>query len=143
MSFWFIPTRTDPGDTDLSECTPCKCDNNEECSKCTGTGWIEWKPDLHPTDITFLRQPQFDWWTGGMKDSTQLGTKSDAYGLSNLLGKDFKQYINKWASPEVVVEWGERLIDMRSHLTASHYWFTYGKALIQLGNRGIGLILSW
>lgn len=142
MSFWFIPSRTEP---------------NDDC-----------EPDLHSTDVEVFQEFALHTWANGAPTvydtaltGCQWGTKSDARALSALLGSDFKRWINEWAPPRTVESWGERLQEMSYHFAypklwdgrqswsypvaydSGAYWFRYGAFLIALGQRGIGIYPSW
>ena len=124
MSFWF---------------EPCRTPHTEEQGDIGA-----WEPDLHPTDLPFLRE-HLQSWANGYSGSSNWGTKSDGYVLGHLLGKDFKMYINKWAPPNAVIAWGDRLVEMAANylLANNAYFLRYGKFFQALGQRGIGVELSW
>jgi hypothetical protein len=114
MSFWFQPTRT---------------------------GNIE--QDLHSTDIEFLRKKL------GTEYVT-FGNKGIASVFCDILPK-FDNLVNKWVSPEQLIEWGNFLLKLDKffhfHLNEKEYngceIYWYGKLFIEIGQRGIGLTLSW
>ena len=121
MSFWFEPSRTDTSEKD--------------------------DPDLHPTDLSLGTEFDLESWmngVGSLKSTLNWGTKDDLYCLTYLLGNSFTKYVNKWAPPNVVKDWGNRLFTMASHhmLADNERWLRYGKWLVALGQRGIGLVLS-
>ena len=116
MSFWFILSRTS------------KINEN-------GVG------DLHSTDLEFWAKLAEEKPVNGVCTQT-FGTRGDAYLLIDLLGFEFEKYVNSFAPDAVVCAWGKRLTSINKHLQCE-YVGNLAYIFIKLGERGIGLWLSW
>ena len=135
MSFWFIPSRTPPGDDE-----------------------VDFNGDLHETDIDLFNERRVNTWANGSWSHADTdkrwgwGTKSDRYMLSALIGPGFRVFLNEWAPPKVVEHWGRRLIEIAEsgYMEGSIFsksghagmLLLYGEWLVAVGKRGIGLYLS-
>lgn len=134
-----------------------------ECSRTPWTPEVEWThgggtvdDGMRPEDLELYKNHEVDMWANGSwcnDEKTEdgrfgWGTKSDAYWLSDQLGASFDKYINEWAPPKVVREWGLALQNSSILLFGppddyDYYSYRYGKWLEALGDAGIGLLLSW
>lgn len=99
------------------------------------------KEDLHSTDVQFLHEML-------RYNGTTFGNKGIADTFCDIL-PGFTELINKWACPQQVEEWGKFLLKLCKHMHEYHseeefcLISFYGDLFIKLGQRGIGLYLSW
>ena len=98
MGFWFIPRRVNP--------------NSEELG---GSG-ILWPEDIKLYEKYNLARWANGSWRSSARNKWGWGTKGDAYALGDLLGEQFNNYINKFAPPEIVRQWGLALQNIHGDL---------------------------